>query len=44
MRINRDGTCTYQGRTYATLREALLAAGLLLRWADETRSADKIRG
>lgn len=24
MRINRDGTCTYRGRTYATLREALL--------------------
>ena len=25
MRINRDGTCTYQGRSYATLRVALLA-------------------
>ena len=34
----------FRGRTYATLREALLAAGLPLRWADETRSADKISG
>ena len=31
MRINRDGTCTYKGQTYATLRSALLAAGLPLR-------------
>lgn len=25
MRIHGDNTCTYQGRTYTTLREALLA-------------------
>lgn len=25
MRIHSDGTCTYQGRTYATVMAALLA-------------------
>ena len=34
MRIHRDGTCTYQGRIYTTLRAALLAAGLLPRRAE----------
>ena len=43
MIINSDGTCTYRGQTYATLRGGLLAAGLPLRQSDEAE-ADKISG
>ena len=37
-----NGLWYYRGRTYTTLRAALLAAGLLPRRTDETGSADKI--
>ena len=37
-----NGLWHYRGRTYTTLRAALLAAWLLPRRADKTGSADKI--